>query len=155
MNRNTILFAALFFFVAPLPGGVAAAQQIPTAPAERAIRELAPEGLKVAGTWDVTIWPQRGGDPIKEQWILQMDGNKVTGKIKAPLLIHYAGLDTNLNNGWPAFETALKANHVNYAVHIYEGANHGFHNDTTPRYDKEAATLAWTRTLEFFNKNLR
>jgi len=52
-----------------------------------------------------------------------------------------------VNAGWPAFETALKANHVNYVAYIYEGANHGFHNDTTPRYDKAAAELAWSRTL--------
>jgi carboxymethylenebutenolidase len=76
-------------------------------------------------------------------------------KIKAPLLIHYAGLDTRINAGWPAYEEALKANHVPYQAFIYEGANHGFHNDTTPRYDKAAATLAWQRTLDFFNKNLR
>jgi carboxymethylenebutenolidase len=76
-------------------------------------------------------------------------------KIKAPLLIHYGGLDNRVNAGWPAFEAALKANHVSYTVYIYEGANHGFHNDTTPRYDKAAAELAWNRTLEFFNKTLR
>jgi carboxymethylenebutenolidase len=76
-------------------------------------------------------------------------------KIKAPLLLHYAGLDTRVNGGWPAYEEALKANHVAYTAHMYEGANHGFHNDTTPRYDEAAAKLAWQRTLEFFNKNLR
>ena len=76
-------------------------------------------------------------------------------KIKAPLLIHYGGLDARVNAGWPAFEAALKANHVNYSAYIYEGANHGFHNDTTPRYDKAAAELAWSRTLEFFNQTLR
>ncbi|HWZ32647.1 MAG TPA: dienelactone hydrolase family protein [Bryobacteraceae bacterium] len=76
-------------------------------------------------------------------------------KIKAAMAIHYAGLDTRVNAGWPAFEEALKANHVNYGEYIYDGANHGFHNDTTPRYDKAAATLAWQRTLELFNKNLR
>ena len=75
-------------------------------------------------------------------------------KIKAPLLVHYAGLDTRVNGGWPAFEEALKANNVTYAMHTYEGANHGFHNDTTPRYDEAAAKLAWSRTLEFFKKNL-
>jgi carboxymethylenebutenolidase len=77
-----------------------------------------------------------------------------TAKIKAPLLIHYGGLDDRVNAGWPAWETALKANHVKYTAYVYEGANHGFHNDTTPRYDKAAATLAWDRTLEFFKKNL-
>lgn len=76
-------------------------------------------------------------------------------KIKAPLLIHYAGLDTRVNAGWPAYEEALKANHVNYTEYIYEGVNHGFHNDTTPRYDEAAAKLAWQRTLDFFNKYLR
>jgi carboxymethylenebutenolidase len=76
-------------------------------------------------------------------------------KIKAPLLLHYAGLDTRINAGWPAYEEALKANHVTYNAYIYEGVNHGFHNDTTPRYDQAAAKLAWQRTLDFFNKNLR
>jgi carboxymethylenebutenolidase len=76
-------------------------------------------------------------------------------KIKAPLLLHYASLDTRVNSGWPAYEEALKANHVTYTAYIYEGANHGFHNDTTPRYDEAAAKLAWQRTLDFFNKYLR
>jgi len=76
-------------------------------------------------------------------------------KIKAPLLLHYAGLDTRINGGWPAYEEALKANHVTYTAYIYDGANHGFHNDTTPRYDEAAAKLAWQRTLDFFNKYLR
>jgi len=75
-------------------------------------------------------------------------------KIKAALLIHYAGLDTRVNGGWPAYEEALKANKVSYTEYVYEGANHGFHNDTTPRYDEAAAKLAWKRTLEFFKKNL-
>ncbi len=76
-------------------------------------------------------------------------------KIKAPLLLHYASLDTRINGGWPAYEEALKANHVTYTAYIYEGANHGFHNDTTPRYDEAAAKLAWQRTLDFFHKYLR
>ena len=76
-------------------------------------------------------------------------------KIKAPMLLHYASLDTRLTGGWPAFEAALKANHATYTAYIYEGANHGFHNDTTPRYDEAAAKLAWQRTLDFFNKYLR
>jgi carboxymethylenebutenolidase len=78
-----------------------------------------------------------------------------TAKIKAPLLLQYAGLDTRINAGWPAFEEALKANHLKYEAHIYEGANHGFHNDTTPRYDPAAAKLAWQRTIDFFNKHLK
>ena len=77
-----------------------------------------------------------------------------TAKIKAPLLLHYAGLDDRVNAGWPAYEVALKANHVTYEEFLYEGANHGFHNDTTPRYDEAAAKLAWKRTVEFFKKNL-
>jgi carboxymethylenebutenolidase len=76
-------------------------------------------------------------------------------KIKSPLLIHYAGLDQRVNAGWPAYETALKANHVSYQEYVYENVNHGFHNDTTPRYDEAAAKLAWKRTVDFFNKNLR
>jgi carboxymethylenebutenolidase len=76
-------------------------------------------------------------------------------KIKAPLLLHYAALDTRVTSGWPTYEEALKANHVTYTGYIYEGANHGFHNDTTPRYDEVAAKLAWQRTLDFFNKYLR
>lgn len=76
-------------------------------------------------------------------------------KIKAPLLLHYAGLDERINGGWPAYEAALEANGKQYTAYIYEGANHGFHNDTTPRYDEAAAKLAWERTLEFFGKHLR
>jgi carboxymethylenebutenolidase len=76
-------------------------------------------------------------------------------KIKAPMLLHYASLDERITGGWPAFEEALKANHVKYEAFIYQGANHGFHNDTTPRYDEANAKLAWQRTLDFFNKNLR
>lgn len=76
-------------------------------------------------------------------------------KIKAPLLLHYAGLDRRINAGWPAYEEALKANGKTYAAHMYEGVNHGFHNDTTPRYDRGAAELAWSRTLEFFERYLR
>jgi carboxymethylenebutenolidase len=76
-------------------------------------------------------------------------------KIKAPLLLHYASQDARITGNWPAWEEALKANHVSYAGYVYEGAQHGFHNDTTPRYDEAAAKLAWQRTMEFFNKNLR
>jgi carboxymethylenebutenolidase len=76
-------------------------------------------------------------------------------KISAPLLLQYAGNDQRINDGIPAYEAALKANNKVYQVHMYEGKQHGFHNDTTPRYDEEAAKLAWTRTLEFFNKHLR
>jgi len=76
-------------------------------------------------------------------------------KISAPLLLQYAGNDQRINEGIAAYEAALKANNKVYQVHMYEGKQHGFHNDTTPRYDEEAAKLAWTRTLEFFNKHLR
>jgi carboxymethylenebutenolidase len=75
-------------------------------------------------------------------------------EIEAPLLIHYAGLDTRVNEGWPAFERALKASNKKYEAFIYPNVNHGFHNDTTPRYDKQAAVLAWTRTIEFFKQHL-
>jgi carboxymethylenebutenolidase len=75
-------------------------------------------------------------------------------KIAAPLLIHYAGLDTRINEGWPNFEKALKASSKKYEAFIYPNVNHGFHNDTTPRYDEQAAELAWGRTIEFFKKHL-
>ena len=76
-------------------------------------------------------------------------------KIKAALLIQYAGNDERINKGWPAYEAALKANKVKYEMHMYPNTQHGFHNDTTPRYDDAAAKLAWQRTVDFFNKNLR
>ena len=75
-------------------------------------------------------------------------------KIKAPLLLHYAELDKNVNEGWPAYEAALKANGKVYEAWIYPGVNHGFHNDSTPRYDEPAAELAWKRTLGWFEKYL-
>ncbi|MBS1858725.1 MAG: dienelactone hydrolase family protein [Acidobacteria bacterium] len=89
--------------------------------------------------------PFYGGQPPAED----------AAKIKAPMLLHYAALDTRITGNWPAWEAALKANHVTYEGFVYEGANHGFHNDTTPRYDEKAAKLAWQRTLDFFNKYLR
>lgn len=75
-------------------------------------------------------------------------------KIKAPLMLQYAGLDTRVNAGWPEYEKALKANGVEYEAFIYPEVNHGFHNNTTPRYDEAAATLAWDRTIAFFKKHL-
>jgi carboxymethylenebutenolidase len=89
--------------------------------------------------------PFYGGQPADED----------VPKIKAPLLIHYAGLDERVNAGWPAYEAALKAYDKLYTMYMYAGVNHGFHNDTTPRYDKAAAELAWARTIEFFNKHLQ
>ena len=75
-------------------------------------------------------------------------------QIKAPLLLHYAELDTRLTEGWPAYEAALKENKKEYTAYIYPGVNHGFHNNTTPRYDKAAAELAWKRTIDFFTAKL-
>lgn len=75
-------------------------------------------------------------------------------RIRAPLLLHYAELDARINAGWPAYEAALKAAGTRYEAHIYPGVNHGFHNDTTPRYDRAAAELAWERTIAFFRANL-
>jgi carboxymethylenebutenolidase len=89
--------------------------------------------------------PFYGGQPSSED----------VPKIKAPLLLHYAALDTRVNEGWPAYEAALKANNKEYTAYIYANANHGFHNDTTPRYDKAAAELAWKRTVDFFNEKLK
>ena len=88
--------------------------------------------------------PYYGGQPSAEN----------AAKIKGALLLHYAGLDTRVNAGWPAYEEALKAAHVEYQAYIYPGVNHGFHNDTTPRFDEAAATLSWTRTIDFFRKKL-
>jgi carboxymethylenebutenolidase len=78
-----------------------------------------------------------------------------TAKIKAPLLAHYGELDKRITSGWPAFDEALTAAHVPHEGFVYIGANHGFHNDTTPRYDEAAAKLAWQRTLDWLNKYLR
>ena len=86
-----------------------------------------------------------GGQPPAEE----------VAKIKAPLLIQYAETDDRINAAWPAFETALKGNNINYTMHKYPGTQHGFNNDTTPRYDEAAARLAWQRTVDFFNKHLR
>jgi len=77
-----------------------------------------------------------------------------TAKIKAPLLIHYACEDERINAGWPAYEKALTAAHINFAAFIYPGVQHGFNNDTTPRFDEAAAKLAWQRTIDFFNQHL-
>ncbi len=89
--------------------------------------------------------PYYGGQPSAEE----------TARIQAPLLIHYGSLDQRINAGWPDYETALNANNVRHTMHMYEGANHGFHNDTTPRYDEAAAKLSWDRTLAFFNQHVR
>ncbi|MBC7158162.1 MAG: dienelactone hydrolase family protein [Rhodobacteraceae bacterium] len=74
--------------------------------------------------------------------------------IEAPLMLHYAGLDERINAGWPAYEAALKEHGKDYVVYFYEGVNHGFHNDSTPRYDAAAADLAWERTLAHFARHL-
>lgn len=76
-------------------------------------------------------------------------------EIKAPLLLQYGGLDERVNAGWPAFEKVLTANNIPHTAHFYEGVNHGFHNNTTPRFDEKAATLAWDRTIAFFNTYLK
>jgi carboxymethylenebutenolidase len=75
--------------------------------------------------------------------------------INAPLLLHFGELDTRVNEGWPAYEMALKEHNKEYTAYMYPGANHGFHNDTTPRYDKDAAELAWQRTIDFFQEKLK
>ncbi len=89
--------------------------------------------------------PFYGGQPAVED----------VPKIKAPLLLHYGELDTRVNEGWPAYEIALKENKKEYTTYIYPNTNHGFHNDTTPRYDKAAAELAWKRTTDFFTEKLK
>lgn len=89
--------------------------------------------------------PFYGEQPTKEE----------AARIKAPLMLHYAGLDSRIDAGWPAYEEALKQYGKNYKVFFYEGVNHGFHNNTTPRYDKAAADLAWKRTIDFFKDKIR
>lgn len=88
--------------------------------------------------------PYYGGQPSAEE----------ASRIRAPLLLQFAELDTRVNAGWPAYEQQLKAAGVAYTAHMYPGVNHGFHNDTTPRYDAAAAELSWQRTLAFFRKHL-
>lgn len=89
--------------------------------------------------------PYYGGQPTKEE----------AEKIKAPLLLHYAGLDTRVNDGWPAFQEVLNKNEVENTAYFYSNVNHGFHNNTTPRYDEAAAALSWTRTIDFFKTKLK
>lgn len=76
-------------------------------------------------------------------------------QIKAPLMLQFAGLDNRVNEGWPAYEKALKTAKKDYVAYTYPEVNHGFHNNTTPRYNKEAADLAWNRSMDFFRKNLK
>ena len=89
--------------------------------------------------------PYYGGQPDEED----------AKQIKSPLLLHYGELDKRVNAGWPAFEEVLKENNIEYTAHFYPNANHGFHNNTTPRFDKEAADLSWERTIAFFDTHLR
>src|SRR5690606_7007921 len=88
--------------------------------------------------------PFYGGQPESED----------VPRIQAPLLLHFAELDARVNEGWPAYEAAQKENKKVYTAHLYDETNHGFHNDTTPRYDKAAAELAWKRTIDFFKAHL-
>ena len=89
--------------------------------------------------------PFYGGQPSDEE----------TAQINAPLMLQYAGLDKRVNAGWPAYEESLKKHGKKYEAFIYPDVNHGFHNNTTGRYDETAATLAWERTIKFFKKNLK
>lgn len=81
--------------------------------------------------------------------------NEDAAKIKAPLLLQYAGLDKRVNDGWPNFEKVLEENNITHEAYFYADVNHGFHNNTTPRYDEEAADLSWKRTIAFFNTHLK
>ena len=89
--------------------------------------------------------PFYGGQPATED----------VPKIRAALLLQYAELDERVNAGWPEYEAALKQHGKDYAAHMYPEVRHGFHNDSTPRYDEPAAKLAWERTVAFFNERLR
>lgn len=89
--------------------------------------------------------PFYGGQPTAEG----------TAQIKSPLMLQYAGLDTRVNAGWEAYEAALNANKIENTAYFYPEVNHGFHNNTTARYDEAAANLAWERTIGFFNEKLK
>jgi carboxymethylenebutenolidase len=89
--------------------------------------------------------PFYGGQPPAEE----------VPEIRAALLLHFAALDTRVNEGWPSYEESLKVHNKEYTAYIYPDVNHGFHNDTTPRYDEAAATLAWQRTIDFFKEKLK
>jgi carboxymethylenebutenolidase len=88
--------------------------------------------------------PFYGNSPAPEQ----------AAKVKAPLLVHLAAVDERINAAWPGYEAALKSAGAKYTMHQYPGTQHGFNNDTTPRYDAAAAKLAWDRTIAFFKANL-
>lgn len=89
--------------------------------------------------------PYYGGQPTEEE----------TSKINVPLMLHYAGLDKRVNDGWPAYETVLKKYNKDYVAYFYPDVNHGFHNNTTPRFEETAANLSWTRTIDFFKETLK
>ena len=84
-----------------------------------------------------------------------MPGEEEAVNINCPLLLHFAAFDKRVNEGWPAYAKILQDHNKEYSAHLYPDVNHGFHNDTTPRYDEEAATLAWKRTMDFFDKHLK
>jgi carboxymethylenebutenolidase len=98
----------------------------------------------IPGQLDAAV-PFYGSPPAEE----------LQDNVEGPLMIHFAGLDERINDTWPEYEKTLKANNAQYVAYVYEGVNHGFHNDSTGRYAEEAAELAWSRTLEFFDKHLR
>ena len=100
--------------------------------------------MAVNQPWLSASAPFYGGWPTEED----------AAKVEVPLMIHLAGLDERVNAGWPEYDAALKANDAEYEAFIYDGVNHGFHNDTTPRYDADAAKLAWSRTMDFFKANM-
>ena len=100
--------------------------------------------MAVRQPWLACAVPYYGGWPGSEEAAL----------VEVPLQIHLAGLDDRVNAGWPPYQAALDAAGADYEVHVYEGANHGFHNDTTARFDADDAALAWSRTLDFFGEHL-
>lgn len=100
--------------------------------------------MAVRQPWLSAAVPFYGGWPTVEE----------AADVKVPLQIHLAGLDERVNSGWPVYKAALDENRAEYEAYIYPGVNHGFHNDTTSRYDEEAAQLAWARTVEFFNLHM-
>lgn len=120
------------------------------------------EFLDRAGAFAVALLDMPGPDyattapemPASVPFYGRQAGAEDVPKIQAPLLHHYAGLDARINGGWPDYEAALKANNKTHEVHIYPDVNHGFCNDSTPRYDEASAELAWSRTIDWFSTHL-
>ena len=145
MKENTSAFSKPVFSRRSVIGGGAAAIAVTSLPgiAHAQVRIDITKGQ--VQPMPIAVSPFYGAQPKTEDAV----------KIKAPINAQYGEMDERITSGWPAFDAALSEAKVPHEGHVYKGAQHGFHNDTTPRYDEKSATLAWQRTLEFFNRYLR